>query len=635
MGVTDGRGIIGALNFLADTGANSIYFLPNNVDGDGDDTFPTIARLNKTRYDVSKLDQWEIVFTHAERLGILLHFVLAETESGNENYHDNGRLGPQRRLYYRELIARFGHHLGVAFNIGEENDYSTARRKEFAEHLKAIDPYDHLVTSETRGNRFNEHYAPLLGDGNFDITSFQGGPSRSSMANLMIEWRQRSAQTGEPWVISFDEPQGIQNSNTDNIRGYTSGRQNRMWPLYMSGGGGFEWYVQEVGGAHTFDQRINDFNLVGNAMRWTGNALDFFDRLDLSNMSPNHNLGSAPNGETYVLATPGELYALYNDRSGANLSLNLRGVSGTFPVRWYDPVNGGDLQTGTVTEVQGGGVVSLGEAPSAINQDWAVLVGATDPVAVSPSISITSPANGDELELGVPVVYTARFSEAESIESIQLFLDSNRVATVTDIENLLNNEVSLTISPTSGVHVLRAVATDSSGDEFTDSIQITVLNSTSNPPSTQTFMPDQDVYIQGSTVFNNTGLRVEHSRRTRVTYMRFEISGIPDNATIENASLTLQESGDRGNGTLRFFRGSNSLWTESSITSINAPAVQEQIASFTGTIATNQELEVDVGSLISGNGVYTIVVQADAGGNDIMFGSRESQRPPILNITTR
>ena len=100
-----GKGIIGALNTLADAGANVIYFLPMNIGGDGKDTFPTVGEQDKTHYDTSKLLQWEQVFTHADKRGIFLHFQLAETEPGNENYHDSGTLGVQRKLFYRELIG--------------------------------------------------------------------------------------------------------------------------------------------------------------------------------------------------------------------------------------------------------------------------------------------------------------------------------------------------------------------------------------------------------------------------------------------------------------------------------------------------------------------------------------------------
>jgi len=63
-------------------------------------------------YDISKLGQWEQVFAHAQRSGIHLHFVLNESEEANKRELDNGELGVERMLYYRELIASrsFGRH---------------------------------------------------------------------------------------------------------------------------------------------------------------------------------------------------------------------------------------------------------------------------------------------------------------------------------------------------------------------------------------------------------------------------------------------------------------------------------------------------------------------------------------------
>ena len=97
-------GIIGALNYLADAGANGIYFLPMNIGGDGKDTFPTVARQDKTHYDTSKLRQWEQVFAHADKRGIFLHFQLAETETGQRELSRQRRSSAfERKLYYREL----------------------------------------------------------------------------------------------------------------------------------------------------------------------------------------------------------------------------------------------------------------------------------------------------------------------------------------------------------------------------------------------------------------------------------------------------------------------------------------------------------------------------------------------------
>ena len=122
----DSRGLIGALNYLGAQGVNSIYFLPMNLGGDGQETYPFVGaennRFNKTHYDISKLHQWNQVLNHAQEQGVALNIVLSETEEANERWLDDGALGVERKLFFRELVARFGYLLAVKWNLGEEND---------------------------------------------------------------------------------------------------------------------------------------------------------------------------------------------------------------------------------------------------------------------------------------------------------------------------------------------------------------------------------------------------------------------------------------------------------------------------------------------------------------------------------
>src|SRR4030095_11241712 len=76
-----GKGLIGAINYLSAKGANSMSFIPYNGGGDGDNVWPFVDRDDKFHYDVSKLDQWQIFFDHAQAKGLYLHFKLAETEN--------------------------------------------------------------------------------------------------------------------------------------------------------------------------------------------------------------------------------------------------------------------------------------------------------------------------------------------------------------------------------------------------------------------------------------------------------------------------------------------------------------------------------------------------------------------------
>ena len=124
-----GKGLIGALNYLSEKGANAFSFLPYNAGGDGDNVWPFRVREDKFHYDCSKLDQWGIVFDHGTNRGLYLHFKLQETENDDNNKKgtkdvpaslDGGDLGPERKLYLREMIARFGHALALNWNLGKK-----------------------------------------------------------------------------------------------------------------------------------------------------------------------------------------------------------------------------------------------------------------------------------------------------------------------------------------------------------------------------------------------------------------------------------------------------------------------------------------------------------------------------------
>ncbi len=171
-----GKGLIGALNYIASKGVNSFSFLPYNSGGDGDNVWPFVERMDKLHYDVSKLAQWEIVFDHGNNQGLHLHFKMQENEiDDNRRGHkmedstipeslDGGLLGVERKLYCRELIARFSHHLALNWNIGEENTQSIKEINDMIEYIRATDPYDHNVVIHTFPDQQDKVYTPLLGD---------------------------------------------------------------------------------------------------------------------------------------------------------------------------------------------------------------------------------------------------------------------------------------------------------------------------------------------------------------------------------------------------------------------------------------------------------------------------------------
>ena len=109
--------------------------------------------------------------------------------------------------------------------------------------------------------------------------------------------------------------------------------------------------------------------------------------------------GLTANRSDYVMADPGEYYAIYRPYGTAgDVKLDLSGQSGeTFDVAWYDPRNGGQLiSDGTVS---GGGVRQIGGAPSAGGKDWVLLVKNSDlPDVPLPAGPDPAPGPGPEPE---------------------------------------------------------------------------------------------------------------------------------------------------------------------------------------------------------------------------------------------
>lgn len=381
-----GCGLIGAINYIAEQGGNGLYLMSNTIGGDGKDVFmhPDPDKT-KDRYDNLKLNQWDIALSHAQSLGIFFHWHLAEHESGNKTYYGATAIPTLRKLYYRMLVARFGHYNALKWNLMEETTWQDEDRRAQAAYLKAIDPYDHPVTFQLGGAGLkHSEYTPHLGETDFDSFSFQGSNSNESMWKSIRDWLDESIASGTPWTAAWDEPQKIENDLTDDVNGYPLGRYAKMWPCLMAGGDGFMWYIQQDAGGHGFDQRIEDFSIMGPAMNWSRYIRQFLEPLPLLEMQArrsglNEGLRVA-SGPGYMLYKPGVCYAIYRRDGGNGITLDLTGVNGTFTVRWFDPRNG-DFHDGSKLTVKGGTAVDLGSAPDNLTGDWAVLVEAVTGMA--------------------------------------------------------------------------------------------------------------------------------------------------------------------------------------------------------------------------------------------------------------
>jgi len=395
-----GKGLIGAINYLSSKGADAISFLTYNAGGDGDNVWPFVDRDDKFHYDCSKLDQWQIVFDHAQRKGLYLHFKLQETENDDNRIGrnpptsvpvslDGGDLGVERKLYLRELIARFGYSLALNWNLGEENTQSPEQQRAMSRYIRDTDPYDHHIVVHTFPNEQEKVYTEVLGE-----KSVLTGASLQNAFDETHErtqhWVAASAASGRPWVVANDEQgtaalgvppdpgyQGFNGKDKDgkDIRTLHDIRKYTLWGNLMAGGGGVEYYFGYQ--LPENDLLLEDFRSRDKSWDYGRIALEFFrsQRIPFWEMKNADDLvGNSKHDNTrYCFAKSGELYLVYLPSGGAS-DLDLSRVTGQLRVSWFDPRNGGALQKGAVASVRGGGVVSIGSPPGASTDDWLAVI---------------------------------------------------------------------------------------------------------------------------------------------------------------------------------------------------------------------------------------------------------------------
>lgn len=396
-----GKGLIGALNYLASEGMNTVSFLPYNAGGDGDNVWPFVARDDKLHYDCSKLDQWGIVFEHAQAKGIHLHFKLQENEMDDDRVGaarearevpealDGGTLGPERKLYLRELIARFGHLLAVTWNLGEENTQTSDEQRAMARFIRETHFYESNIVLHTFANEQEYNYTPLLGDSSaLSGVSLQN--DWSDTHRWTNHWVRESRRAGRPWVVGSDE-QGhwgwgvppdpdyaeFDGTPADPRRPYGihEVRKLVLWGNLMAGGAGVEYYF----GYHLPQQDITaeDFRSRDRSWDYARIALEFFREHQIpfwEMTGADERVGNSVGGETATcLARSGEIYLVYLPWGDVS-SIDLRDTDGTFSVHWFNPREGGPLIQGDVTSVEGGRRVRLGFPPREPDEDWVILL---------------------------------------------------------------------------------------------------------------------------------------------------------------------------------------------------------------------------------------------------------------------
>ncbi len=392
-----GKGLIGAINYLSGKGCNAFSFLTYNAGGDGDNVWPFIHRDDKLHYDCSKLDQWGIVFDHGTAKGMYLHFKMQETENddhtggkgGAKNVPeslDGGNLGRQRKLYCRELIARFGHNLALNWNLGEENTQTHQQQMAMIDYVAKLDAYDHNIVIHTFPGQQDKVYGPLLGDASrLTGTSLQNSGIKDTHWQT-VKWVEMSQQTGKPWIVAFDESGSAAHGQCPDLgyRGFDGRdktgkmiydqhavRRQTLWGHLMGGGAGVEYYFGYQFAEN--DLVCEDWRSRDQSWDYCRIALEFFQDIAIEKMQPADELVDNPKHDNsrYCMAWPGQLYLVYLP-DGGQCQLDLRKADGDFQTSWLNPRTG-EVTNSSKPPVRGGKKVAVA-APGDDQEDWLVVL---------------------------------------------------------------------------------------------------------------------------------------------------------------------------------------------------------------------------------------------------------------------
>jgi hypothetical protein len=630
-----GKGLIGAINYLASEGLNAVSFLTMNINGDDRNVFPYLDYDERQRMDVSRLEQWEIVFGHATKMGMHLHFKTQETE--NELLLDDGNTGGQRKVYYRELIARFGHHLAMNWNLGEEiNNASLSQKAGWAQYFYDNDPYRHPIVIHNGASHFD-----MMGEAS-KLTGFSLQMNESTFSDTFFQTRRyvnRSADFGRPWVVACDEPGDSRKSvrpDYDPGNSHTDARRDGLWGNIMAGGAGCEFYF-----GYDYpesDLTLQDFRSRDAFWDYCRYTLQFFEanRFPFEEMG-NHNELVTGSGDNLnrCLAKIGNCY-LVQLRDGGAHSLDLSGVTGSFTTKWFNPRTGAAVIEGPTLEA--GGWAALGEPPDSPTEDWVVLVQSTGGGSWTnhaPEVS-AGPDKSAFLNQGVAEVVLSGTAGDDGLPDVFSLTRTWALVSGPGAVNFsATNTASVVASFTvPGAYVLSLTASDT---EFTVSDQVTVLVSQPEGGIELSFAPMDDAYLSDGAGSDSEVLRVEDRSRVRRTFLKFDLSGLEEEPASAVLRLTGADIEDDSEVSLQLHAGTSNEWTEEALAAGNAPAKGELLASFTGMTGEGVVIEFALGDFIAGAGVYTFIVEEVGGIQEAVFASKEYEiagdRPRLL-VTT-
>jgi hypothetical protein len=158
----------------------------------------------------------------------------------------------------------------------------------------------------------------------------------------------------------------------------------------------------------------------------------------------------------------------------------------------------------------------------------------------------------------------------------------------------------------------------------------------SGVPATLTFTPLADTYVQSDQPTVNFGTSpqmITDSSPSRNMLLKFAVSGV-GTQTIVNAKLRIYcvDSSPSGGA---FYRVANTAWNEGTVNWNTAPVADTNSLATLGSVASGRWYEVDLSSLVTGDGTYSVKVSSTST-DGAYYSTKEGTAgfAPQLVITT-
>jgi len=266
-----------------------------------------------------------------------------------------------------------------------------------------------------------------------------------------------------------------------------------------------------------------------------------------------------------------------------------------------------------------------------------------------PQVTAKTPASGaTSVATGTSVIAT--FSEAVvGVTSSTFTLTASSGAAVTASVNYDSASKTATLVPgsallanTSYTAQLTSGIADNAGNPLTPiSWSFTTAPATSGG-GTFTFGAAVDTYVNQAAPTTSYGsassfLVYDAANATKQSFIRFTVSDLPAGATVGSAKLKLYVVNDSTSGGI-VQRVPDNLWLET-ITWNTKPAIDSTPIATLGAVGLNTTVEIDVSSVVTGNGTYSFAIVPQAGNaNTVQYASRENSTisaRPKLEVTTQ